>query len=195
MNMVIFASGNGSNAEVLAKWMISHPESVRLCGVLTDNPQAGVIRRMRGMNVEIAVVPKAKRSLHEVQMLEAISAWNPHWILLAGFMRVLTKKFLDRFRDPVSGHYRVINIHPSLLPHFPGLDACRRSYESGAGFGGVTVHLVDEGVDTGPILAQESYLQIAGEGFETFSARGQAVEHRLYINVLEQLVANQGVLT
>lgn len=193
--IAIFASGSGSNAEVLAKWAKLHADSVNLCGVLTDNPQAGVIARMNRIGVEVTIVTRKNRLQHEADILSVLSDWNPDWILLAGFMRILSPNFLQRFHDPVRGYYKIINIHPSALPDFPGLDACRRCFDAQSSHGGVTVHLVDEGVDTGRILAQETYPRIDGESFESFFSRGQALEHRMYLQVLKKLVHNQGVLT
>ena len=135
------------------------------------------------------------RDQHEADILDAISGWQPEWIFLAGYMRILSANFLRSFQDPVTRRYRVVNIHPSLLPDFPGMDAYRRAFESGVPEGGVTVHLVDEGVDTGPVLAQESFPRMADDDLASFVTRGQSVEHRLYVDVLARIVDDGGVLS
>ncbi|NDE14495.1 phosphoribosylglycinamide formyltransferase [bacterium] len=201
VNIVIFASGNGSNAEVLVRWAIANPARVKVAGLLTDNPQAGVIQRAGRLQIPVRIVEKPSKSIaiqnprawHESAILDAISGWRPDWIFLAGYMRILSVDFLRRFQDPVTHRYRVVNIHPSILPDFPGMDAYRRTFESGVSEGGVTVHLVDEGVDTGPVLAQERFPRLSDDDLASFVTRGQSVEHRLYTDVLARIVENGGV--
>lgn len=208
LKIVIFASGTGSNAEVLAQWGIDNPSRVIVAGLLTDNPQAGVIDKATAMNVPVKIVPRTglnsgsepssglgarmSRKAHETQILEAIAEWHPEWIFLAGYMRILSPDFLARFRCATTGRFRVVNIHPSILPEFPGMDAYRRAFDAGVSHGGVTVHQVDEGVDTGPILAQESFPRFPDDDFAAFHLRGQAVEHRLYTKVLADIAERRG---
>lgn len=203
VNIVIFASGNGSNAEVLARWALGNPGRVNVAGLLTDNPQAGVIQRAGRLGIPVRIVERERqarnnaisRERHESAIVDAISDWQPDWIFLAGYMRILSARFLRRFKDPVTGHYRVVNIHPSILPDFPGVDAYRRAFESGVPEGGVTVHLVDEGVDTGPVLAQQRFPRMVDDDLSSFVARGQSIEHRLYVDVLSRIVENGGALS
>lgn len=205
LKIVIFASGNGGNAEALAVWALQNPSRAVVAGLLTDNPKAGVIDRAAKLKIPLKVVSRINvggknisRESHERQILTAIADWRPDWIFLAGYMRILSKSFLDNFRDDGRDHgrdhgqprCRVVNIHPSLLPQFPGVDAYRRAFDAGVCEGGITVHIVDEGVDTGAILAQERFPRFANDNLASFQLRGQAVEHRLYAKVLAQVSAN-----
>lgn len=201
LKIVIFASGNGGNAVALAAWALQNPSRVVVAGLLTDNPQAAVIDRGAKLKIPVKVVSRINaggqnisRESHEQQILTAIADWRPDWIFLAGYMRILSKSFLDNFRGDGCDHgqppCRVVNIHPSLLPQFPGVNAYRRAFDAGVSEGGITVHIVDEGVDTGPILAQERFPRFANDNFASFRLRGQAVEHRLYAEVLAQVSGN-----
>ena len=188
MKIVVFASGSGSNAEALARWALQNPSQVVVVGLLTDNPQAGVVQRAMDLKIPLKIVQKSdaknSRKYHEQKILQAIFDWQPDWIFLAGYMRILSKSFLENFMDHASGHSRVVNIHPSLLPEFPGVDAYRRAFDAGVSHGGITVHIVDEGMDTGPILAQERFPRLPDDDLGSFQSRGQAVEHRIYVQVL-----------
>lgn len=208
LKIVIFASGAGSNAEVLGRWAIDNPSRAIVAGLLTDNPQAGVIDKATTINIPVKVVPRVdphggsgvgsdlgpriSRKVHEKRILEAIAEWHPEWIFLAGYMRILSADFLARFRCETTGRFRVVNIHPSILPEFPGMDAYRRAFDAGVSHSGVTVHQVDEGVDTGPVLAQEPFPRYPDDDFRTFQMRGQAVEHRLYAEVLAHIADSGG---
>lgn len=208
MRAVILASGDGSNAEAIVQWARVNPDRLAVAGILTDNPQAGVIQRAMRLEVSCRCIPfpeknalirdfAARKRIHEDQLNEVIAAWGGEWLLLAGYMRILSRDFLSQFIVTAGGSYRVVNIHPSLLPEFPGKDALRRAFDAGAERSGITVHLVDEGVDTGPIIVQESFPRLPGDDFAAFAARGRQVEHRLYGQALAKLTGpehHQGAL-
>ncbi|HEY9791086.1 MAG TPA: formyltransferase family protein, partial [Candidatus Obscuribacterales bacterium] len=108
---------------------------------------------------------------------------------LAGYMRVLTPAFLQQFRH-ADGYFNVINIHPSLLPAFPGAHGYEDAFNYGVKISGVTIHLVDEHVDHGPILAQAAFERYDDDTLETFKARGLELEHKLYPAVLQEIARN-----
>jgi phosphoribosylglycinamide formyltransferase-1 len=128
---------------------------------------------------------------HEEKVRELLQTISFDYIILAGYMRILSPKFLNHFRDP-RGFFRVINIHPSLLPAFPGKCAYEDAFNYGVKISGITVHLVDEQVDHGAILAQQSFPRLPDDTLETFKARGLAVEHALYPAVLRE-ISNNGI--
>ena len=161
--------------------------------VLSDQAEAPGLATARELGVSAAVVEKEKgqsKADHETAMLELLKAAQVTHIALAGFMRVLSADFISEFEA-------VLNIHPSLLPALPGLDTHRRALEASARVHGCTVHQVDAGIDTGPILAQAGLDVREGEGEERLAARVLKLEHALYpmalCNFLEGQKQNQAL--
>ncbi len=173
----ILASGRGSNAMALLDAFESGflPADVGL--VLCNVPAAPVVDKAKARGCEVEVVPSKglTREAHEELVLEALARARIDHVLLAGYMRILGPTFLGRFRG------RIINIHPSLLPDFPGLHGAERQWAAGRKVAGATVHFVDQGVDTGPVLLQGS-LEVRGdEGPEGLAQRIlDEVEHVIY---------------
>lgn len=182
--IAILASGNGSNAEAIMAWAIESMKAEVVC-VLSDKKKAFVIERAKIKNVPTIIIPYEKnegRASHEKKMIESLHHFQPDWIVLAGFMRLLSPLFLGAFEN------RVINIHPSLLPLFPGKDAYGDAFRAKVKESGCTVHYVDEGIDTGPIIAQTKFQLIEGESLEDFKRRGLEIENQFYPQVLEKIL-------
>ncbi len=178
----IFASGSGTNAENILRFAHSRPE-IKIAVVICDQPGAGVIDRAEKFGVACEVIPaeKGAKVAHEKKVLERLSAHNVDWIFLAGYMRILSPDFIMHFPN------RIVNIHPSLLPEFPGKDSYRRAYDAGVKTAGITLHYVDAGIDTGPVIKQKKFDRIDGESFDDFRARGLALEYQAYTEFLEEL--------
>lgn len=143
--------------------------------MVCNRPGAAVIERARGLGVEALVLPDEdydSREAFEAELIEALRDRGVDMIVLAGFMRILSPKFLEAFP-------RIINVHPALLPAFPGKDGIGDALAYGVHVTGVTVHYVDAGIDTGPIIMQEAVEITPGEIRETLAPRIHAVEHRL----------------
>jgi phosphoribosylglycinamide formyltransferase-1 len=159
--IVIFASGRGSNFEAIHRAILHHQLSgVEVRAVLSDRPDAPVLDRARALGISALCVPYpqegsplSRREKHGKLILAELAKLKPHFIVLAGYMRILSVEVLEAFRAP-QGYCRIVNIHPSLLPSFPGVNSYAQAYQYGVKVAGVTVHLVEEGVDTGPICAQ-----------------------------------------
>ncbi len=170
-------SGSGSNLQALIDAIESGRLAARIAVVISNNPDAyGVVRaRARGLAVEI-VPHGAFRSREEfdARSVEVLRAHGVELVVLAGFMRLVSRVLLDAFPA------RVLNIHPALLPAFPGLHAERQALDHGVRLAGVTVHFVDEQADHGPILLQAAVPILPGDTEDTLHARIQRQEHRLY---------------
>lgn len=155
--------------------------------VASNDPAAGGLAKARALGVEaVAVDHRAfgkDRAAFEAELLKPILAAEPDVLCLAGFMRVLTPGFVERFAG------RMLNIHPSLLPKYPGLHTHQRAIEAGDSEAGCTVHEVTPVLDDGPILGQGRVPVLAGDTAETLAARVLTVEHRLYPEVLRRYVA------
>lgn len=193
LNIAVLASGRGSNLEAILEAIAAGKLDVTVKLVLVNVANAGAIEVAKRFGVPHALVANAglPRKEHEVKVIEELKKHELDFVVLAGYMRVLSPQFLAEFKDK-EGFFRVINIHPSLLPSFPGIRGYEEAYEYGVKVAGVTVHLVDERVDHGPILAQASFNREADDTLETFKARGLRIEHDLYPQVLQD-ISTKGV--
>lgn len=172
----VLASGSGSNFQALADAFRGGAEA-RVVQLVCDVPGARVLERAEAADVPARLLRPSdfeSRAAFDRAVTEALLAARVELVCLAGYMRLLSPSFLEAFPG------RVINIHPALLPSFPGLHAVRRALAAGVRLTGCTVHFVDEGTDTGPIIAQAAVPVRAGDDEATLSARVHAQEHRLY---------------
>ncbi|MFD1452975.1 MULTISPECIES: phosphoribosylglycinamide formyltransferase [Oceanobacillus] len=180
----VFASGTGSNFDAM---MQDEKIASSIVLLVCDKPGAAVIAKAEKSGLETLVLtPKSFSTKQEYEKViyEKLQSLGVEWIFLAGYMRLIGETLLSHYEG------RIVNIHPSVLPDFPGKDAIGKAYRAGVSKTGVTVHYVDEGMDTGPIIAQEEIEMIPGETEEQLKTRIQAVEHRLYPNVIKQLTQN-----
>lgn len=181
VRVAILASGTGTNLQALvdACGLPGFPAAVAV--VVSDRADAYALERARRCG--IPAVHVARRGLdragHDAACVEVLRAHGVQWVCLAGYMRLLTPTFLGAFPD------RVLNVHPSLLPGFPGLDAQRRALEAGVRLAGCTIHLVDDGTDTGPIVAQGAVPVFPTDDVPALQHRILRMEHLLYPRVLE----------
>lgn len=184
--VAIFISGGGSNMLALVRSMTGdHP--ARPCLVLSNDPGAAGLARAAELGIPIAAVDHRPfgrdRAGFEAALLPHLAAARPDIIALAGFMRVLTESFVRRYAG------RMLNIHPSLLPKYPGLHTHARAIEAGDSEAGCTVHVVTPVLDDGPILGQARVPILPGDTPEALAARVLEQEHRLYPAVLRRFAA------
>lgn len=184
VRVAILISGGGSNMVALAKSMRDgHP--ARPCLVLSNNPSAGGLAAAREMGLPAEAADHrrfgADREAFEAELQRALDAHAPDLICLAGFMRIFTAGFASRWRG------RMLNIHPSLLPKYPGLDTHARAIAAGDAEAGCTVHEVIPELDAGPILGQERVRVLPGDTPENLAARVLEREHVLYPKVLRRV--------
>jgi phosphoribosylglycinamide formyltransferase-1 len=195
-NIVILISGRGSNMQALVEACAHERWNARIAAVISNRPDAGGLAFARERGVPTQVVDHkafASRAEFEARLREVIDAEQPHIVALAGFMRVLGADFVQHYAG------RLVNIHPSLLPAFPGLDTHRRAIEAGCKVAGATVHWVTAAVDHGPILAQAVVPVLPDDTPEVLAERVLRKEHLLYPMAVrwmvdEQLRLDQGVL-
>ncbi|WP_409304020.1 phosphoribosylglycinamide formyltransferase [Peribacillus sp. SCS-155] len=183
--MAVFASGNGSNFQALVDAIKSGSLQTELSLLVCDNKNAFVLERALAENIKVFVFdPKQyeTKSSFEKEILRELAIHDIDWIVLAGYMRLIGPTLLSKY----SG--RIINIHPSLLPSFPGKDAIGQALQAGVGTTGVTVHYVDEGMDTGTVISQREVPILSTDSKDSLQKRIQAVEHELYPAVLAELL-------
>ncbi|TBH21594.1 phosphoribosylglycinamide formyltransferase [Thermus thermamylovorans] len=172
--MAVFASGRGTNLEALLQaFPQGHPLG-EVVLVLSDNPEAFALERARGRGVEALFLPWRGRRAFEGEALALLAERRVDLVLLAGFLRLLSPAFVGRW------YGRLLNIHPSLLPDYPGLRVHQRVLQAGERETGSTVHFVDQGMDTGPIVLQGRVPVLPGDTPELLERRVLRLEHRLY---------------
>ncbi|MBP2234998.1 phosphoribosylglycinamide formyltransferase-1 [Sinorhizobium kostiense] len=175
--VAVFISGSGSNMLSLAKAAAEPEFPAEIVAVISDKAEAGGLARAAAIGIPtFAFVRKdfASKEAHEAAILAELDRLQPDVICLAGYMRLLSAAFIQRHEG------RILNIHPSLLPLFPGLHTHQRAIDAGMKIAGCTVHFVTEGMDDGPIIAQAAVPILAGDTPETLASRVLTVEHRIY---------------
>jgi len=174
--LAVLASGTGSNLQAILDTLHGGREGIVVAAVASDKPGARALERAEQAGVPTATFPLGgfpDRAARDAAIADWVAGHDVQLVVLAGYMQLLTSAFLQRF------HHRVINVHPALLPAFPGLDAVAQAVAHGVKVFGVTVHFVDEGVDTGPIILQRALELPHARTREDVLERLHAVEHEL----------------
>jgi len=187
--LVVLISGYGSNLQAILDACANGALPAQVVAVFSNKRDAYGLERARLAGIPAVVKSKPKeqdRRQYDQELASLVESYRPDWVVLAGWMRLLSANFLDRFPQ------RVVNLHPALPGAFPGTDAIQRAWEafqhSAITSTGVMVHLVpDEGVDSGPVLAQEIIPILAGEPLSALEERVHAVEHTLLVQALRDL--------
>lgn len=183
--IAVFASGNGSNFQALVEAEKMGKLDAKISLLICDQPEAYVLKRASAERIPfLCVSPKCYSSKisYEQALLEQLNRENIDFILLAGYMRLIGPTLLQAYPR------RIINIHPSLLPAFPGKDAVDQAVKAGVKVTGLTIHYVDEGLDTGQIIAQRAVEIETGDTRESIQKRIQLAEHQVYPAVVQQLL-------
>ena len=183
----ILLSGRGSNFEAIARQIDDGKLSAEIAVVVSNVESAPGLQRARdrGLNVFSANSKGLSREAFDRQVIHVLEEKRADLVCLAGFMRLLSPSFIQTFRN------RILNIHPSLLPAFPGLDAQRQALEYGVKVSGCSVHFVDEGLDSGPIVLQAVVPVLDGDTEESLSARILEQEHQIYPRAIQQVLEGQ----
>lgn len=193
--VVVLASGRGSNFEAVARAIDEGVlRSAQIAAVLSDRAEAPVLEKAKRLGIPALHVPlpatqtgekkKQLRERHDRAMLDAIRPFAPRFLVLAGYMRMMSPLLLEAFKSE-RGYHRIVNIHPSLLPSFPGIHSYAQAFRHGVHVAGVTVHLVNHEMDSGPICAQKAFAIDQCETADEVEKLGLAVEHELYPRTLQ----------
>ncbi|MGE5281753.1 MAG: phosphoribosylglycinamide formyltransferase [Chloroflexota bacterium] len=185
--IVVLASGTGSNLQAIVDKLHGR-DGIRVVGVGSDKVGARALERAQAAGIETASFPLdgyPDRAARDAAMGDWIEGRGADLIALAGYMQLLGESFVGRFR------HRIVNVHPALLPEFPGLDAIGQALAAGVEVTGVTVHFVDEGVDTGPAIAQREVPVPASRDRATLEEAIHATEHELYPEAIRMIAAGK----
>jgi phosphoribosylglycinamide formyltransferase-1 len=188
LKLGLLASGSGSNLQAILDAIASESLDAEAKIVIVNVPGAKALERAKAAGVRTAVIAHrdySDRASFDAALGQALDEAGAEWIVLAGFMRVLTPGFIARYSR------RILNIHPALLPAFPGVHAQAQALAYGVKVSGCTVHFVDEGVDCGPIIAQRAVMVEDGDSVESLTARILRQEHQVYVQVLQWLAAGR----
>lgn len=183
--VAVLISGRGSNFVSLAEAVTRGEIPARIVLVLSNEAGAAGLDRARQMGIEAVAVPHrdfVSRAAHEEAVIAELERVGAEWVCLAGYMRLLSPRFVGRFP------HRMLNIHPSLLPSFPGLDVQQKAIDHGVKVSGCTVHLVDEGLDSGPIVVQRAVPVLDDDTADALAARILEQEHQAYPEALSRLI-------
>jgi phosphoribosylglycinamide formyltransferase-1 len=175
--VVVLVSGSGSNMAALAEACDTADFPAEIVGVISDKPDAGGLAKAQARGIRTLVLARrdfSSKAEHEAAVLRALAELNADIVCLAGYMRLLSADFIRPFEG------RILNIHPSLLPLFPGLHTHQRALDAGVRISGCTVHFVTEGMDEGPAIVQAVVPVLAGDTAETLAGRVLTVEHKSY---------------
>jgi phosphoribosylglycinamide formyltransferase-1 len=189
--VAVFASGGGSNFKAIRQHLLSYPDPAApahlLCCLVSDKPGCGAVAWAREQGIPVVLMAYAKgvpREAAETALLAELQPHAPDLLVLAGFMRLLTPVLIDAYPG------RLINIHPALLPRHPGAHGIADSYASADRELGITIHHVDYGMDTGPIIVQRSFERTGNESLEEIEGRLHALEHATYPPVVAGMLDN-----
>lgn len=180
----IFISGGGSNMLALIEAAREPAYPVEFVAVISDKKEAGGLAKAQALGIRTAAFERkdfGSKEEHERAILDLLAELEPDFLCLAGYMRLLSGSFIAAYEN------RILNIHPSLLPLFPGLHTHQRALDAGVKVAGCTVHVVNEGMDEGPIIAQAVVPVLADDTAETLAARVLTAEHRLYRDALKKV--------
>ena len=186
----VLVSGTGSNLQAILDAIAAGSLSAKVSVVISNKPNVPALERARRAGVPALTIPHKdfpSREAFDRALVTALAEAKVEWVVLAGFMRVLTTELLSAYPG------RIINIHPSLLPAFPGVDAAKQALEYGVKLTGCTVHFVNRGVDSGKIIAQRAVPVEATDDLATLNARIHAAEHELFVSALRDIAAGRVV--
>jgi phosphoribosylglycinamide formyltransferase 1 len=186
--IVVLASGSGTNLQAILNKLHGGAEGIEVVGVGSDKDDAGALERARRAEVATAVFPTSEyedRGARDRALGDWIEEMEADLVVLAGYMQLLSPEFVARFRN------RVINVHPALLPAFPGIDAVQQAIDHGSKITGVTVHFVDEGMDSGPIIMQRPVPVAPSRDWAETESAIHATEHALLPETIRLIAAGR----
>lgn len=188
-NIAVFASGSGTNFQAIMESIQAGELEATISLLVCDHRDAFVLERAKKAGIPSFVFTAkeySSKEAYEREVIAELKSRGVEFVVLAGYMRLIGPTLLREYEG------RIVNIHPSLLPAFQGKDAIGQAIRYGVRVSGVTIHFVDEGMDTGPIIAQEPVKIEAGESQENVEMKIHAVEHKLYPSVLQMLMIQGG---
>lgn len=182
--LAIFLSGRGSNFEAIATACENKELNAEIAVVFSNNPEASGLQKAKDRKIPTICIPHyAPREDFDKEVVSALSTFDFDWVVLCGYMRLLSPYFISVFDG------QIINIHPSKLPQYPGTQSIEKAFKAGESSVGVTVHFVDQGMDTGPIILQDEVTVEQGDSLEQVREKVHMLEHKVYKKAIASLIA------
>jgi phosphoribosylglycinamide formyltransferase 1 len=186
--LAIFVSGSGTNMQNLIVECHNGRIPAQVAVVISDNPEAKAIGRARNYGVNVVAVDRKQfqdKTAFETELARAVDQSKADYLVLAGFMRILSCDFVKKYKG------KIINVHPSLLPAFPGAHSIKDAFEAKVTETGVTIHWVDEGVDTGPVILQKKVAVSPEDTLDTLEEKVHALEYEIYPEALRKVLKRE----
>ncbi|MCH8858694.1 MAG: phosphoribosylglycinamide formyltransferase [Proteobacteria bacterium] len=196
LRVAVFVSGGGTNLQALIDAAEAGDLSIDIAAVISNKPNAKALERAREHGIPALSVPSKglTREAHETAVQETLEPLQQDLCVFAGYMRLVSGDFIRYCHNRTKDLPGIINIHPAMLPAFPGVDGYGDAYRYGVKASGITVHFIDEGTDTGPIILQESFPRLPQDTLEDFRARGLAIEHAVLPRAIQYYAEDRLVL-
>ena len=192
--IAVFASGSGSNLQSIIDHCEAGKINAEIKAVICNKPGAFAIERANNHGIPVILEDHKKyptREAHEAKISERLLPLKVELLVLAGYMRLLTAEFIASYANKKKNLPGIINIHPALLPSFPGIHGYEEAFLYGVKFSGVTVHFVDEGEDTGQIIIQETFPRLNNDTLDKFRDRGLQIEHKIFPKAINLYANNK----
>ena len=187
LKIAILASGEGSNFQELIDLSNSNKFDIDIKILITNKSEAGCISRAKNSNISYKVIKSSNyenKDYFEDEIINTIKKQDIELVVMAGWMKIMSTRFVNEFKN------KIINIHPSLLPNFPGLNAGKQALDAGVSETGCTVHYVDDGIDTGKIILQKKVLISKNDSIESLMEKIHKAEHSILIKALQKIIAD-----
>lgn len=194
LRIVVFVSGGGTNLQSIIDHCEAGKIDARVVAVVSNKSSAYALERAKNHKIPALLVESKKykdRSEHEQEVVSQLEPYKPELLVFAGYMRLVSEQFIRHFYNKERNLPGIINIHPALLPSFPGTDGYGDAFKYGVKYSGITVHFIDEGVDTGPIILQETFPRKSTDTLEDFKKRGLEIEHELFPQSIHLYATNR----
>jgi len=194
LRIAVFVSGSGTNLQSIIDHCENQKIDAEVIAVVSNKSTAYALERAKKHSIPTIVVESKKfkdRREHEAEILKQLNPYKPELIVFASYMRLVTPEFIRHCYNKEKNLPGIINIHPALLPSFPGTDGYGEAFRYGVKYSGVTIHFIDEGVDTGPIILQQTFPRYDSDTLEAFRERGLEIEHKLYPAAIQLYAHNR----
>ena len=194
LKIAVFVSGSGTNLQSIIDNCENGKISAEIVSVVSNNSDAYALERAKKHNIPAIFIESKKyknRKEHEQEIIRQLDPFKPDLLVFAGYMRLVSSEFIRYYYNKERNLPGIVNIHPALLPSFPGTDGYGDAFKYGVKYSGITIHFIDEGVDTGPIILQETFPRYHTDTLEEFKERGLKIEHKIYPYAIDLYAKNK----